>query len=72
MYSSKKQLKNDIAETIVNKEFQKNEKIDFKKTMKKIYCFNVLKNKKLNEYCVLKICQKKKGDESPQEKVWWS
>jgi hypothetical protein len=48
MYSSKKQLKNDIAETIVNKAFQKNEKIDFKKIMKKIYCFNVLKNKKLN------------------------
>lgn len=48
MYSSKKQLKNDIAETIVNKEFQKNEKIDSKKIMKKIYCFNVLKNKKLN------------------------
>lgn len=36
-----------IAETIVNKGFQKNGKNDFKKIMKKIYCFNVLKNKNL-------------------------
>ena len=50
MYSSKKQLKNDIAETIVNKEFQKNEKNDFKKIMKMIYCFNALKNKILKAF----------------------